>query len=124
MADDVTITVHVRDLTGPGFQSVSRNLNQLQRQANQMGGQLRIVGGQLDDVASSAANAGQNLGGGMGLRGQAIAAGAALGATLLPTIGALAPMLSGLAVVGGGAALAMDDLKKKAKELKKPFEEW
>jgi hypothetical protein len=124
MADDVTITVHVRDLTGPGFNSVSRNLNQLQRQANQMGGQLRIVGGQLDNVASSAANAGQNLGGGTGLRGQAIAAGAALGTTLLPTIGALAPMLSGLAVVGGGAALAMDDLKKKAKQLKAPFEEW
>ncbi|MFI8301572.1 hypothetical protein ACIGCZ_37320 [Streptomyces nigra] len=124
MADDVTITVHVRDLTGPGFRSVTHNLNQLQRQANQMGGQLRIVGGQLDDVASSAANAGQSLGGGMGLRGQAIGAAAALGTTLLPTIGALAPMLTGLAVVGGGAALAMDDLKKKAKELKKPFEEW
>jgi hypothetical protein len=124
MADDVTITVHVRDLTGPGFNSVSRNINQLQRQANQMGGSLRIVGGQLDDVASSAANAGQNLGGGMGLRGQAIGAAAALGTSLLPTIGALAPMLTGLAVVGGGAALAMDDLKKKAKELKKPFEEW
>ena len=38
MADDVTITVHVRDLTGPGFRSVHHNLNQLQRQANQMGG--------------------------------------------------------------------------------------
>lgn len=124
MADDVTITVHVRDLTGPGFNSVSRNLNQLQRQAQQMGGSLRVVGGQLDNVATAASNAGQSMGGGMGLRGQAIAAAAALGTTLLPTIGALAPMLTGLAVVGGGAALAMDDLKKKAKELKKPFEEW
>lgn len=124
MADDVTITVHVRDLTGPGFNSVSRNLNQLQRQASQMGGSLRIVGGQLDDVAASASNAGRNLGGGMGLRGQAIAVAGALGTTLLPTVGALAPMLTGLAAVAGGGALALDDLKKKAKELKKPFEEW
>ncbi|WP_033307332.1 hypothetical protein RFN58_06785 [Streptomyces iakyrus] len=124
MADDVTITVHVRDLTGPGFNSVNRNLNQLQRQASQMGGSLRIVGGQLDDVASAASNAGSSLGGGAGLKGQAIGAAAVLGTTLLPTIGALAPMLTGLAVVGGGAALAMDDLKKKAKELKKPFEDW
>jgi hypothetical protein len=124
MADDVTITVHVRDLTGPGFNSVNRNLNQLQRNANQMGAQLRIVGGQLGNVASAASNAGQSMGGGMGLRGQMIGAAAAMGTTLLPTIGALAPMLTGLAVVGGGAALAMDDLKKKAKELKKPFEDW
>ncbi|MEU8756207.1 hypothetical protein AB0C88_37545 [Streptomyces chartreusis] len=124
MADDVTITVHVRDLTGPGFRSVTHNINQLQRQANQMGGSLRIVGGQLNQVAGAAQNAGNSFGGGMGLRGQAIAAGAALGTTLLPTIGALAPMLSGLTVVAGGGALALDDLKKKAKQLKGPFEEW
>ncbi|MGC9536525.1 hypothetical protein [Streptomyces sp. UG1] len=124
MADDVTITVHVRDLTGPGFNSVNRNINQLQRNANGTVVTLRGLGGRLDDVASSAANAGQNLGGGMGLRGQLIGVAAALGTTLLPTIGAVAPMLTGLAAVGGGAALAMDDLKKKAKELKGPFEEW
>ncbi|UOB09062.1 hypothetical protein MQE23_08355 [Streptomyces sp. HP-A2021] len=124
MADDVTITVHVRDLTGPGFHSVSRNLHQLQRQANQMGGSLRIVGGQLGNVSNAASDAGQSLGGGMGLRGQAIAAAAALGTTLLPTIGALAPMLMGMTAVVGGGALALDDLKAKAKELKKPFEEW
>ncbi|MFJ2000252.1 hypothetical protein [Streptomyces chartreusis] len=124
MADDVTITVHVRDLTGPGFRSVTHNINQLQRQANQMGGSLRIVGGQLNQVAGAAQNAGNSFGGGMGLRGQAIAAGAALGTTLLPTIGALAPMLTGLTVVAGGGALALDDLKKKAKQLKGPFEEW
>ncbi|MEU8752029.1 hypothetical protein AB0C88_16200 [Streptomyces chartreusis] len=124
MADDVTITVHVRDLTGPGFNSVNRNINQLQRNANGTVVTLRGLGSRLDDVASSAQNAGNNLGGGMGLRGQAIAAGAALGTTLLPTIGALAPMLTGLGVVGGGAALALGDLKKKAKELKPALEEW
>ncbi|MFD8233992.1 hypothetical protein ACFV20_19190 [Streptomyces sp. NPDC059696] len=124
MADDVTITVHVRDLTGPGFNSVNRNLNQLQRQANSMGGSLRIVGGQLDDVASAASNAGSSMGGGAGLKGQLIGVAAAVGASLLPTLGALAPMLTGVAAVGGGAALAMDDLKKKAKELKPAFEDW
>ncbi|MFI1728179.1 hypothetical protein ACH40E_02850 [Streptomyces acidicola] len=124
MADDVTITVHVRDLTGPGFNSVNRNINQLQRNANQMGAQLRIVGGHLDDVANAAGSAGQSFGGGSGLRGQLIGVAGALGSTLLPSLGALAPMLTGVAAVGGGAALAMDDLKKKAKELKRPFEEW
>ncbi|MFE0844915.1 coiled-coil domain-containing protein [Streptomyces rochei] len=125
MADDVQITVHVRDLTGPGFQSVSRNINQMQRSAAALGGSLRIVGGDLDDVASSAQGAGRSLGkSGGGLTGQFIGAGAALGTTLLPAIGSLAPMLAGLSVVGGGAALAMDDLKKKAKELKGPFEDW
>lgn len=124
MADDVTITVHVRDLSGPGVASVTRNLNQLQRQADQMGGSLRIVGGQLGNLSNAASSAGSSLGGGMGLKGQAIAAGAALGTTLLPTIGALAPMLSGVAVVGGGAALAMGDLKKKAKELEPAFKGW
>ncbi|MEV6181356.1 hypothetical protein [Streptomyces sp. NPDC052015] len=124
MADDVTITVHVRDLTGPGFNSVQRNLNQLQRQAQQMGGSLRIVGGQLDGVARSASNAGQSLGGGVGLKGKLIGVAGVLGTTLLPSLGALAPMLTGVAVVGGGAALALDDLKKKAKELKPAFEDW
>ncbi|MFJ6066583.1 hypothetical protein ACIQHU_26505 [Streptomyces tendae] len=125
MADDVTITVHVRDLSGPGFQSVTRNINQLQRQANAVGGTLRIVGGQLDDVAGSASTAGQALGkSGGGLGGVVTGLGAAVGTSLLPTLGALAPMLAGLGVVGGGVALAMDDLKKKAKELKPAFEDW
>ncbi|MFJ8192789.1 hypothetical protein ACIQ8D_23960 [Streptomyces sp. NPDC096094] len=125
MADDVQITVHVRDLTGPGFQSVSRNINQMQRSAAALGGSLRIVGGDLDGVASSASNAGRSLGkSGGGLTGQFIGAGAAIGTTLLPAIGSLAPMIAGLSVVGGGAALAMGDLKEKAKELKGPFEDW
>lgn len=124
MADDVTITVHVRDLTGPGFNSVSRNINQLQRQAASVGGSLRIVGGELGNVSSQAQSAGQSLGRGGGLTGQLIGVGAVLGAGVLPSIGALAPMLAGLTVVGGGAALAMDDLKKKAKELKPAFEDW
>ncbi|MCM1939480.1 hypothetical protein NC239_14775, partial [Streptomyces sp. G3] len=125
MSDDVTLTVHVRDLTGPGFNSVNRNINHLQRQATALGGTLRIVGGRVDDVAGSASTAGQALGkSGGGLGGVVTGLGAAIGASLLPAIGSLAPMLAGLGVVGGGAALAMDDLKKKAKELKGPFEDW
>lgn len=122
MADDVTITVHVRDLTGPGFNSVSRNLNQLQRQATAMGGSLRVVGGQLGTLSSQASSAGQSLGGGMGLKGQAIGVAGVLGTTLLPAIGALSPMLFGFAAVGGAAALAMGDLKKEAKKLKPEYE--
>lgn len=124
MADDVTITVHVRDLTGPGFASVNHNLNQLQRQANQMGGSLRIVGGQLGNLSNAASDAGSSLGGGMGLKGQLIAVGAVLGTAVLPAVGAVVPMLAGLGAVGGAAALAMDGMKKQAKELKGPFEEW
>ncbi|MFJ3037709.1 hypothetical protein [Streptomyces tendae] len=125
MADDVTITVHVRDLSGPGFNSVNRNIRDLQRQANAVGGTLRIVGGQLDDVAGSASTAGQALGkSGGGLGGVVTGLGAAVGTSLLPTLGALAPMLAGLGVVGGSVTLAMDDLKKKAKELKPAFEDW
>jgi hypothetical protein len=125
MADDVTITVHVRDLTGPGFNSVNRNINQMQRNANQAGGSLTTLGNQLGDVSSSASTASQSLGqSGGGLTGQLIGVGAVLGTSVLPAIGAAAPMLAGLGAVGGAAALAMNGLKKQAKELKGPFEEW
>ncbi|MET9762071.1 hypothetical protein ABZ016_23945 [Streptomyces sp. NPDC006372] len=124
VSNDVTITVSVRDLTGPGFRSVNHNINQMQRNANGSLGALRGLSVQLGGVSSAATDAGSSLGGGMGLRGQAIGAAAALGTSLLPTIGALAPMLTGVAAVGGGAALALGDLKKKAKELKAPFEDW
>jgi hypothetical protein len=124
MADDVTITVHVRDLTGPGFQSVHHNLNQLQRQANQMGGSLRIVGGQLGDLSNAANGASQSLGkSGGGLTGQLIGVGAVLGASVLPAIGAASPMLFGFAAAGGAAALAAKDLKEQAKKLKPEFQD-
>ncbi|MFJ3024087.1 hypothetical protein ACIPH4_24545 [Streptomyces tendae] len=125
MSNDVTITVSVRDLSGPGFNSVNRNVNQLQRNVNGSLGALHGLSIQLGDVSSSASTAGQALGkSGGGLGGVVTGLGAAIGASLLPAIGSLAPMLAGLGVVGGGAALAMDDLKKKAKELKGPFEDW
>lgn len=124
MADDVTITVHVRDLTGPGFNSVNRNINQLQRNANQAGGSLTTLGNRLGDVSSSASTASQSLGkSGGGLTGQLIGVGAALGTAVLPAIGAAAPMLLGFAAAGGAAALAAKDLKAEAKKLKPEFEQ-
>lgn len=123
MADDVTLTVHVRDLTGPGFASVNHNINQLQRNANQMGASLRIVGGQLGDLSNSANGASQSLGkSGGGLTGQLIGVGAAIGTAVLPAIGAAAPMLLGFGAAGGAAALAAKDLKEEAKKLKPEFE--
>lgn len=120
MADDVTITVHVRDLSGPGFNSVNRNIRDLQRQANAVGGTLRIVGGNLDDVASSASSAGQALGkSGGGLGGVVSGLGAAVGVSLLPALGALAPMLAGAGAMAGVAALAFSGLDKPTKELSK-----
>lgn len=124
MADDVTITVHVRDLTGPGFNSVNRNINQLQRNANQAGGSLNTLGSRLGDVSSSASSASQSLGkSGGGLTGQLIGVGAALGTAVLPAIGAAAPMLLGFGAAGGAAALAAKDLKEEAKKLKPEFEQ-
>lgn len=55
------------------------------------------------------------------LRAKLIALALVLIASVLPTIGALAPMLTGLVVVAGAAALAFDDLKKFAKQLKPEF---
>lgn len=45
-------------------------------------------------------------------------------ATLLPTIGALSPMLFGLIAVFGAAALAVNDLKDAAKKLEPEFKKW
>lgn len=91
------------------------------------GDDLRNLRGSLGRLTISAGSASSALGGGgggMGLRGQLIGVAAAVVTSLLPTIGALAPMLTGLATVAGGGALALDDLKEKVKQLKKPFEEW
>ncbi|PZT70203.1 hypothetical protein DN402_31800 [Streptomyces sp. SW4] len=104
---------------------LSGDLDLLGDSSRYAGDGLRDLRGGLGSLTTSAGNASASLGGsGMGLRGQLIGVAAVLGATLLPTIGAVAPMLTGLAVVGGGAALAMDDLKEKVKQLKGPFEDW
>ncbi|MEU3851715.1 hypothetical protein [Streptomyces sp. NPDC029554] len=118
MSDDVTITVRVNDQTARGFRDVNGRLRDMNgRFAAAAADMQRSAGG----LTASLGEAGNGFG---ALKGHAMGAAAAIGASLLPSLGALAPMLTGVAAVGGGAALAMDDLKKKAKELKKPFEEW
>lgn len=114
----VQITVRVNDQTARGFRDVNGRLRDMNgRFAAAAADMQRSAGG----LTSSLGEAGAGFG---ALKGHAIGAAAAIGVSLLPSLGALAPMLTGVAAVGGGAALAMDDLKKKAKELKKPFEEW
>ncbi|MDN3244166.1 hypothetical protein [Streptomyces sp. ZSW22] len=89
------------------------------------GDNLRDLRGSLGQIRSAGTQASASLGkSGSGLTGTLIGVGAALGAGILPSIGSLAPMLAGLTVVGGGAALAFEDLKKKAKQLKPAFEDW
>jgi hypothetical protein len=118
MADDVTITVRVNDQTGPAFRDINGRLRDMR-------GRFVSEGAAMQRSANGLSSALDGVGGSFGsLKGHAIGAAAVLGTALLPTLGALAPMLTGVAAVAGGGALALDDLKEKAKELKKPFEEW
>jgi hypothetical protein len=89
------------------------------------GDDLRSLRGSLGTLTLSAGNASNALGGagGTGLRGQLIGVAAVLGTGLLPSIGALSPMLFGIAGVGGAAALAAKDLKEEFKKLKPEFEQ-
>lgn len=130
MSDDVRIVVRADDLTGPGFGSVNRGLRQLQRTAD---GRLRdmrgrfvsesaLISGALNNVTGSISGGGGA--GGPGLQAAMIGVAAAAGLTLLPALGALSPMLFGVAAAGGAAALAMKDIKEEAKKLKPEFETW
>lgn len=109
----------------------------LRRDMDELGGSIDGVNGGLGDLRGGLGRltvagdgASRSLGGGGGgaasggggLLGTLIGIGAALGASVLPSLGALSPMLFGLAGVGGAAALAMDDLKKEFKKLKPEFE--
>ncbi|MBD9723441.1 hypothetical protein PV755_45440 [Streptomyces caniscabiei] len=108
----------------------------LRRDMDDLSGSIDGVNGGLGDLrgglgrltvagnnASSAFGGGGGGSGGLGLKGSLIGIGAVLGTSVLPSIGALSPMLFGLAGVGGAAALAMDDLKKEFKKLKPEFED-
>ncbi|MGW5616283.1 hypothetical protein [Streptomyces sp. NPDC003877] len=116
---------HVSRLTTSSHR-LTIQMGDLGQASRSTGDDLRRLRGSLGTLtvsANSASNAFDG-GGGMGLRGKLIGTAVALGATLLPTIGALSPMLFGMTAVVGGGALALDDLKKKAKELKPAFEDW
>ncbi|MFE6194135.1 hypothetical protein [Streptomyces sp. NPDC057838] len=134
-------------LVGAGLRSLNTRSSMTINRFDDLADRTRTLTGDMDDFGNSADStaaslaglrgglgrltlAGDQMGstfggsGGSGLRAKLIAVGAAVGTTLLPTIGALAPMLTGLVAVAGGGALALDDLKEKAKELKPAFEDW
>ena len=118
MSDDVTITVRVNDRTAAGFRDVNGRLRDLQGRFASAAGDMQRSSNRLTaslDTASGSA---------MRLAPSLTTVGAAIGTSLLPAVGAAAPMLLGFGAAGGAAALAMDGMKKQAKELKKPFEEW
>lgn len=81
--------------------------------------------GDVDQKTVKAAG-GSRFAGGMfaHLRQKAIGAAVVLGVTLLPTIGALAPMLAGVGAVAGVAALAFSGLDKPTKFLSKSQKEF
>ncbi|CAL9352128.1 hypothetical protein SUDANB1_00481 [Streptomyces sp. enrichment culture] len=114
------------DLTGTTAH-LTLQMGDLGSASRDTGDDLRNLRGNLGNLTVSAGNAanafGGGGGGGAGLRGQLIGVAAALGAGLLPSIGALSPMLFGIAGVGGAAALAAKDLKEQFKKLKPEFQD-
>jgi hypothetical protein len=106
MANDVEITVRVRDLTGSGFASVNRNLDQMGVRAS---------------AASKAVGSGGASGG--GLTGALYGVAAVAGATLAPTLGALVPMMAGVGLAAATLKLGFagigDALKDQSTDAKK-----
>lgn len=81
----------------------------------------RRVGGSLGDVGNNGTLVGKTFG---NMRAKLIGVAVVLAASLLPTIGALAPMLAGVAAVVGVAALAFSGLSKPTKQLGKDEKEF
>lgn len=131
---------------------VNNNTNTLRRNNNQVTRTVRLVNGVVRSVNTNTrtidgntrvisswtrelgradnslrqVTRGSNMAGGAfkNLHSKLIGLGVVLVATLLPTIGALSPMLFGTAAVFGAAALAADDLKEAAKQLEPQFRKW
>jgi hypothetical protein len=106
---------------------LSVQMDELGHATRGAGGDLRELRGNLGNLTVSASGAASSLGGGGGagggLTGQLVGVAAVLGASVLPAIGAVAPMLLGFGAAGGAAALAAKDLKAEFKKLKPEFED-
>ena len=143
--NNVVITVSVNNNTHTGFNAVNQGLRSVQVQANNTNqavnnftrdssGRLRDAQGRfavagagmvntLQGVSGAATSTAGSLGpAGGGLSGVVGGLGAVIGMSALPALGALAPMLLGVAAAGAVVSLAMDDIKKEAKTLKPEFE--
>lgn len=105
------------------FNYLGRDVSTANTQINDTNDSSHSLSGALNSLGDSAKKTGDNgsfAGGAFSnLRAKFIGAGLVLGATLLPTIGALAPMLAGLGAVAGVAALAFIGLDKPTKFLTK-----
>ncbi|MFC4466696.1 hypothetical protein ACFPH6_19550 [Streptomyces xiangluensis] len=117
--DDVTIAV-----TANSSQAI-RAFRDVNGQLRDMRGRFVAEGGLMTRAMNQVSGSVESAGGSMGRLAPAVGqVGAAVGVSLLPALGAAAPLLAGFGAVGGAAALAMDGMKKQAKELKGPLEDW
>lgn len=96
--------------------SVNGGMNDVSNSGNTLNGSLNSVNSTLQRTSSDGQFAGSMF---SNMRGKLLSVGAVLGSTLLPTVGALAPMLAGLGAVAGVAALAFSGLDKPTKFLSK-----
>lgn len=117
--DDVTITIRANSGDAiRAFRDVNGQLRDMRSRFVTEGG---LMTRSMNQVSSSV----ESAGGSMGRLAPAVGSvGAAVGVSLLPAIGAAAPLLAGFGTAGGAAALAMGGMKKQAKELKGPLEDW
>lgn len=113
-----TINTTIRSVNGlaRSVRTTTTTINGNTRHINTFTRDLNTLGNQ----ASTTSRHSRFLGGSfMMMRQKAIGAAVVLGATLLPTIGALAPMIAGVGAVAGVAALAFMGLDKPTKFLSK-----
>jgi len=109
------------EITQSRFQDLTGTINRMRGEFHRLGADVDGASGALTRVGNAAQGSG-NKGTFFGkvfgnMRSKLIGTAVILGASLLPTIGALAPMLAGIGSVVGVAALAFSGLDKPTKQL-------